>query len=100
MIPRRSPDVDPKERSLWGDLLSLGLVFPIAIVLGLLLGRWIGGYFGRAELGQWIGLVWGILTGFYELYKVSKRMAVLDTPPPTQDEAPPREDAEGDDDAR
>ena len=86
--------MDPKERSLWGDLLALGLVFPVAIVLGFLIGRWIGGRFGRPELGQWIGLGWGILTAFYELYKVTRRMAILDAPPPPPAEggAPPRWD--------
>jgi len=36
-------DVNPKERAMWGDLMALGMVFPIAIVLGFFLGRWLGG---------------------------------------------------------
>ncbi|MFN7958501.1 MAG: AtpZ/AtpI family protein [Holophagaceae bacterium] len=78
MIFKRKVDADPGERALWGDLLSLGFVFPIAITLGFFLGRWIGGWFGRPVLGQWVGLVWGIATAFYELYKVSRRMTRRD----------------------
>jgi len=78
MIFKKKVDADPGERALWGDLMSLGFVFPIAITLGFFLGRWIGGWFGRPVLGQWVGLVWGIATAFYELYKVSQRMSRRD----------------------
>jgi hypothetical protein len=71
-------DAGPKERALWPDLLSLGLVFPIAIALGFFFGRWIGGLVGHPEGGQWIGLIWGVATGFYELYKVTLRANALD----------------------
>lgn len=77
-------DADPKERALWGELMSLGLVFPIAIVLGLFGGRWIGGWFGHPAAGQWIGLAYGIATGFWELYKTTKRLDRLNPPPPQE----------------
>ena len=67
-------DSDPKERALWGDLISLGMVFPIAIVLGYFIGKWVGGKLGHPEAGSLIGLFWGVATGFYELYKVTQRM--------------------------
>jgi len=78
VIFKKKVDADPGERALWGDLMSLGFVFPIAITLGFFLGRWIGGWFGRPAVGQWVGLVWGIATAFYELYKVSQRMSRRD----------------------
>ena len=65
----------PGERALWGDLISLGMVFPIAIVLGYFIGRYVGGKFGHAEGGGLWGMGWGIATGFYELYKVTIRMS-------------------------
>jgi len=67
-----------RERSLWGDLISLGMVFPIAIVLGWYLGQWIGGMFGYPVPGRLIGLAWGILTGFWELFKVAKKLDKYD----------------------
>jgi len=90
-------DADPKERALWGDLMSMGLVFPIAIVLGFFSGRWVGGLVGHPTGGQWIGLIWGIAAGFWELYKVTMRMNAMDAPPPEE----PREDGKsGDDDGK
>lgn len=71
-------DVSPGERALWGELMGLGLLFPIAIVLGFFLGRWIGGYFGHPEAGQWIGLVWGVATAFWELFKVTMHLDRMD----------------------
>jgi len=65
---------DAKERSQWGDLIALGMVFPIAIVLGWYLGQWIGGMFGNPTAGRLIGLVFGIFSGFWELFKVTKKL--------------------------
>lgn len=92
----RSKDVNPKERALWGELTSLGLVFPIAITLGFFLGRWIGGWFGHPVPGQWVGLVWGIASAFWELYKTTQRLNRLDAsqpPPPPPDRNEPPTDA-------
>jgi hypothetical protein len=71
-------DADPRERSLWADLMSIGMVFPIAIVAGLFAGRWIGGWFGHRELGQWLGLAWGVAAAFWELFKTSQKLDRFD----------------------
>ena len=71
-------DVNPKERAIWGDLMALGMVFPIAIVLGYFLGRWLGGLLGHPKIGMGVGLVWGAATGFWELYKVTVRLNRMD----------------------
>ena len=79
MQPRgKKEGTDAKERSLWGDLLAMGMVFPIAIVLGWYLGQWIGGMFGHPKPGRLIGLTFGIISGFWELYKVTKRLEKYD----------------------
>ncbi len=78
MSLKRGVEADPGERALWGDLMSLGFTFPLCIVLGFFLGRWIGGWFGHSVRGQWVGLVWGITAAFWELYKVNRRMARRD----------------------
>ena len=59
--------------------MGLGMVFPIAIVLGFFLGRWLGGRLGHPKLGMAVGLVWGAATGFWELYKVTVRLNRLDS---------------------
>ncbi len=73
-------DADPKERAIWGDLMALGMVFPIAIALGFFVGRWAGGLVGHPRAGMLVGLVWGVATGFWELYKVTMRLNRLDDP--------------------
>ena len=78
MILKRGTNADPGERALWGDLMSLGFSFPLCIVLGFFLGRWIGGWLGHPATGQWAGLAWGIAAAFWELYKVNRRMARRD----------------------
>jgi hypothetical protein len=78
VIFKRNEGADPGERALWGDLMSLGLTFPICIALGFFLGRWIGSQFGHPGRGQWAGLAWGVAAAFWELYKVNRRMARRD----------------------
>ncbi len=83
MIPRRmkkeaARNADPRERSLWADLMSIGMVFPIAIFLGLLGGRWIGGKVGHQDLGQWLGLGLGIASAGWELYKTTVKLGRFD----------------------
>jgi len=81
----KNKDADPRERAIWGDLIAMGMVFPIAIVLGFFGGRWIGGWFGYATVGQWIGLAYGIATGFWELYKVTQKLDRLDLQHPPKE---------------
>ena len=86
----------PGERALWGDLISLGMIFPIAICAGYFIGRWVGGYFGHAYGGGLWGLAWGIATGFYELYKVTIRLSSPKPPidPPESSAGPAQDDEE------
>jgi hypothetical protein len=81
LFHRRSRDTDPQERAVWGDLISLGMVFPICIFTGFFLGRWVGGKLGHPDAGKLTGLVWGIAAAFWELYKTTERLNRLDPPP-------------------
>ena len=63
---------------MWGDLMALGMVFPNAIALGFFLGRWVGGLLGHPGAGMAVGLVWGVASGFWELYKVTVRLNRMD----------------------
>jgi len=74
----RKPDVNPRERALWGDLMAMGMVFPIAITLGFFIGRWAGGLLGHPGAGMAVGLVWGVAAGFWELYKTTVRLERMD----------------------
>ncbi|MCL1893465.1 MAG: AtpZ/AtpI family protein [Holophagaceae bacterium] len=76
--PSKKDGVTARERSLWGDLISMGMVFPIAIVIGYFLGQWVGRFFGYPSQGRIVGLVLGVMSGFWELFKVSKRLEKYD----------------------
>ncbi|HLO67485.1 MAG TPA: AtpZ/AtpI family protein [Holophaga sp.] len=78
LLRRKHTDATPRERALWGDLMGLGMVFPIAIALGFFIGRWAGGKLGHPKIGMGIGLVWGVATGFWELYKTTRRLDQYD----------------------
>lgn len=83
---------------MWGDLMALGMVFPIAIALGYFVGRWLGGLLGHPKTGMAVGLVWGVATGFWELYKVTIRLNRMDDPGKDQDASKGKGD--GDDPGR
>ncbi len=53
------------------DLSTIGMVFPIALLLGYFGGGLVGGWLGAEQLGSWIGLLLGLLSGFYNLFKVA-----------------------------
>ncbi|HVS64524.1 MAG TPA: AtpZ/AtpI family protein [Thermoanaerobaculia bacterium] len=64
-----------RETARLADLSTIGLVFPVATVLGYLAGRTVGGWLGDAALGSMIGGALGIVAGFYNLVKVGRRLA-------------------------
>ena len=75
---RRKNTNSARERVIWGDIMALGMVFPIAITLGFFLGRWAGRLLGHPKIGITLGLVWGIAAGFFELYRVAVQLNILD----------------------
>ena len=78
LFRRKDKDVDPKERAVWGDLMAMGMVFPIAIALGFFIGRWAGRVTGYPRAGVLLGLFWGMAAGFWELYKTTIRLNRMD----------------------
>lgn len=57
------------------NLSVIGTVFPVALVLGYLTGRWIGGWFEAVRMGGLIGALVGIAAGFYNMFKMVSRFA-------------------------
>ena len=55
-------------------LSTIGLVFPTAMVIGYFVGRFFGGLLGAAETGGWIGGALGLVSGFYNVYKVAMKL--------------------------
>ena len=73
-IPERPPpDAPISKRREWAKLMNLsviGLVFPVSMVLGYLAGRFVGGFFDAARLGGVIGGLLGIVSAFYNMFKM------------------------------
>lgn len=51
---------------------TIGTVFPMAILIGVFAGQAIGGWLGNRRLGALVGLAVGVVSGFYNVYKVVK----------------------------
>lgn len=65
-----------KRRREWGKVLNLsvvGMVFPVALLMGYFAGRWIGGLFGAERVGSLIGLFVGLGAGFRNLFVMIDR---------------------------
>lgn len=60
------------------DLSTVGLVFPVAALLGWFGGRAVGGWLGNAEVGALVGLLLGIVAGFYNVFKVALELQKRD----------------------
>ncbi len=56
------------------DVAVIGLVFPVASVLGLTAGRWVGSWLGAPAAGAMIGLLFGIAAGFYNAWQTIRRV--------------------------
>jgi ATP synthase protein I len=51
----------------------VGIFFGVAIVIGLVVGRWVDRRYHTDPWGGFIGLLVGVAAGFRELYRVSKQ---------------------------
>jgi hypothetical protein len=71
-------DPEPAPGDAWGaqkalQVLALAFLFPAAIVVGYLGGRWIGGQLGSPTAGGLAGGVLGAVAGFWQLYAFLRR---------------------------
>ncbi len=51
----------------------LGIFFGVAVVLGLVVGRWVDRHYHTNPWGGFVGLLIGLASGFRELYRMSKQ---------------------------
>ncbi len=77
------------------DASSLGLAFPIAIVIGYFFGRWLDGVFGTAPWMMALFSVFGIAAGFLNAIRTAIRIGReedQDSKLPDQGGKPPGEE--------
>jgi uncharacterized membrane protein YfcA len=67
------PLFDPQQLRIFGRVGAVGAEMVGATLLGYFGGRWLGGWLGAPWLA-WVGLVLGIVTGFYELFRVARQL--------------------------
>jgi hypothetical protein len=72
----QSPDPPPGDG--WGaqkalQVLALAFLFPAAVVVGYLGGRWLGERFDWPVAGGLVGGVVGAAAGFWQLYQFLRR---------------------------
>ena len=48
---------------------TIGFYMISAVVVGIVLGRWLDGYFGSGPWATVIGIVLGMITGMWAIYK-------------------------------
>jgi ATP synthase protein I len=68
----------PGEASALAQASALGLVFVVAIVLGLAGGWWLDRHLGTSPFGLLLGLLLGTVAGFKNLFTFSSRLDRLD----------------------
>lgn len=51
-----------------------GLLFPVCLVAGYLLGKWIGTAFQAGLAPAYIGAALGAVAGFWNLYRLGRKM--------------------------
>ena len=49
---------------------AAGIVFPLSIVVGYFLGKWIGQALGVGEWPAFVGAALGVAAGFWNLYRL------------------------------
>ncbi len=52
----------------------LAYFIPLAVIFGMLIGRWLGAKWGHPQGGLLAGFAWGLATAGWEVWKVSRRM--------------------------
>ncbi len=58
----------------YGDLLTLGIMFPACIAIGYALGWLVDGWTGNRNTFSFIGILFGIAAAFVNLFRVVKKV--------------------------
>jgi putative F0F1-ATPase subunit (Ca2+/Mg2+ transporter) len=68
--PVSPPGRDGSRYGIVARASAAGILFPLSIVAGYLLGKWIGGWLGLGTVPAFIGAALGAAAGFWNLYRL------------------------------
>jgi ATP synthase protein I len=68
---------DSKYKQL-GDLLSLGIMFPVCIAIGYGIGYFLDGWFGTRSVFKVLFLLFGIAAAFINLFRTVNKISDKD----------------------
>lgn len=60
--------------SVLAEASVAGILFPACLVAGFLLGKWLGRWLGLGEAPAFVGAGLGVAAGFWNLYRILRRM--------------------------
>lgn len=61
---------EPTRYAVVARASAAGILFPLSIVAGYLLGKWIGGGLGLGMAPAFVGAALGAAAGFWNLYRL------------------------------
>ena len=64
----------PSRYALVAEGSAVGLFFPVAIVAGYLLGKWIGRALGAGDAAALVGAALGVAAAFLNLWRFLRRL--------------------------
>lgn len=73
------PPQDPPEADRRSNLRAtldysyIGIFFGVSVAIGYFTGRWADDAWGTKPWGAMVGLLFGVATGFRELYRIAKK---------------------------
>lgn len=91
----RTPE--QKKRGILAGILSAGVTFPVAVLVGFFAGRWVDRRFGLEPFGLLVGVMLGLGAALVPLFRASaawdradrEAKNPTDPAPPTPPDAPP-----------
>ncbi|HUU05450.1 MAG TPA: AtpZ/AtpI family protein [Patescibacteria group bacterium] len=69
-MPKNLPEKENKKK--WADYSSVGLMFPVSIVVGFTIGYFLDKWLKTDPYLTIIFIIYGILAGFFNLFSVTR----------------------------
>ena len=65
---------EPSRLAIVARASAAGILFPLSLVAGWFLGKWVGSALGLGLAPAYVGAVLGVAAGFWNLYRILRGM--------------------------